>query len=232
MTNRIAPALLIVLGVGLLGFAGYRALVAPTPPEPDLAKEANEDLQRRGFAPLSGSLSALVEDDKYDPVPTQVHPLLNQAAPEFTLGDVDGRRWTLRELRADGPVVLVFYYGYTCNHCVSQLFGLNKDLDKFRELGTRVVAVSADPPALTRQRYERYGAFDFVVLSDEGSKVAEAFDVFRRKPDGEGEQSHGTFVIDRAGKVVWANRGEEPFTANRTLLIEVNRLRKKNDPSR
>ena len=87
-------------------------------------------------------------------------------------------------------------------------------------------------PALTRQRYEKYGAFDFVVLSDGDHKVAEAYDVFRRKADGDEEQSHGTFVIDRGGKVVWANRGDEPFTANRTLLIEVNRLRKKADPSR
>jgi hypothetical protein len=32
---------------------------------------------------------------------------------------------------------------------------------------------------------------------------------------------HGTYVIDRQGRVVWANRGDGPFTENRTLLKEV-----------
>ncbi|MGL4552174.1 MAG: peroxiredoxin family protein [Gemmataceae bacterium] len=231
--SRLLPAVLIALGVGLLGYAGYLALIPP--PEQDLARAAAEDLERRGFAPLSGPLAALVEEAGYDPVPTEVHPLLNRPAPPFALNDVDGKRWTSEDLRGDGPVVLVFYYGYNCNHCVSQLFGLNKDIEKFRELGARVVAVSADPPALTRKRYEKYGAFDFVVLSDEGNKVAEAFDVYRRSPDGDGELMHGTFVLSREGKVAWVSRGDEPFTANRTLLIEVNRLRtagKKDDPAR
>jgi peroxiredoxin len=225
MSNRLVPALLIAVGVGLLGFAGYRSLSVP--PEPDLAREATEDLARRGFAPLSGPLAALVEDPTFDPLPTQVHPLLGKPAPAFTLTAVDGKTWTSEQLRAEGPFVLVFYYGYNCNHCVSQLFGLNKDIDKFRELGARVVAISADPPAFTRKRYDRYGAFDFVVLSDESNKVAEAFDVYRRKPGGEGEPMHGTFLISREGKVVWVNRGEEPFTGNRTLLVEIDRLRKK-----
>jgi peroxiredoxin len=125
----------------------------------------------------------------------------------------------------EGPVVLVFYYGYTCNHCVSQLFGLSKDIEKFRELGAQVVAVSADPLELTRERYEKYGAFAFPVLSDQGNAVAQKYGTFIPSPKkGEdGDLAHGTFVISRQGKIVWANRGDGPFTENRTLLVEVHR---------
>jgi peroxiredoxin len=125
----------------------------------------------------------------------------------------------------NGPVILVFYYGYYCNHCVSQLFALDKDLEKFRELGVTVVAVSADSPERTRERFKQYGSFSFPVLSDPGNKVAEQFETYvRNVKDGKGgDQLHGTFVITRKGAIAWTHRGDGPFTGNRTLLIEAAR---------
>ena len=75
-----------------------------------------------------------------------------QPAPDFTLNEVDGKEWSLAKELKDGPLVLIFYYGYHCNHCVSQLFAVDKDIEKFRELGVKVVAVSADPVETTRER--------------------------------------------------------------------------------
>lgn len=196
-----------------------------TPPERDLAAEAREDLNRRQFRPLSAPLNALVSDPKYRPIPTQTHPRLGQAVPDFTLIDTDGRSVTLSDKWTAGPVVLVFYYGYHCNHCVSQLFGLNDDIEKFREMGASIVAVSADPPELTRKRYEKYGRFAFTVVADPGNKVAEQFIVYKRgaKEGDEGDLMHGTFLIDRDGKMFWANRGDGPFTENQTLLVAIHR---------
>ncbi|MBY0233254.1 MAG: hypothetical protein K2W96_28570, partial [Gemmataceae bacterium] len=31
-------------------------------------------------------------------------------------------------------------------------------------------------------------------------------------------------LVSRDGRVAWANRGDEPFTENRTLLVEIARL--------
>ena len=73
-------------------------------------------------------------------------------APNFTTrGAVAGKIFTVqlaKELKK-GPVVVVFYLGYYCNHCVSQLFDLNEDVRYFHELGAEVIAISADPPELT-----------------------------------------------------------------------------------
>lgn len=195
-------------------------VVPPAPRLPDLAQEAREDLARRNFRPLSAPLEALIADSKYEPVPTQTHPLLLHPVPDFTLLDVQGKEWSLaRELR-EGPVVLVFYFGYQCNHCVSQLFGLDKDFEKFRELGVKMVAISADPPELTQARFRQYGAFAFPVLSDLGNKVAEKFETYIPNPKAgeKGDLLHGTFLIKRDGSLVWVNRGDEPFTENRSLL--------------
>jgi len=220
---------LALLGAGLLFAGGMLAFayLRFSDTGPDLAKEARDDLDSRGYKPLSGTLGALLNDASVPSIPTQADPLLNRPAPDFTLDDTDGKTWPLQTALEAGPVVVVFYYGYHCNHCVSQLFALDKDLERFRDLGATVVAISADEPVLTRERFKKYGAFHFPVLSDPGYKIAEAYGTFApSKKEGEdGNQLHGTFVLDRHGKVVWANRGEGPFTHNLTLLREIQRVR-------
>jgi peroxiredoxin Q/BCP len=225
----LAPLLVIALIVGgLVAYYVYRQTIALVPPQSqkrDLAQEARDDLERRNFRPLSAPLAELLADPKYEPIATQAHTLLLQPAPDFTLLDVNGKEFSLAKELKGGPVVLVFYYGYHCNHCVSQLFALDKDLEKFRELGVQVVTISADPPELTRERFKQYGAFKFPVLSDPGNKVAEKYETYvaSAKAGQEGDLMHGTFVISRQGKIVWTNRGDTPFTENRTLLHELAR---------
>ncbi len=223
-----------MLAIGLIAaavaaFYAYRYAAAPAAQAPlkrDLAQEAREDLKQRKFEPLSAPLTALLADSKYEPIPTQAHTLLLQPAPDFTLSDVHGKEFTLTKACQEGPVVLVFYYGYHCNHCVSQLFALDKDLEKFRELGVKVIAVSADPAELTRERFKQYGAFGFPVLADPGNKVAQLYETYvaSAKAGQEGDLLHGTFVISRQGNIAWTNRGDSPFTENRTLLHEIARI--------
>lgn len=209
------------LAVGLLQRDRHQA----NPEQPDLAQEAQADLDRRNYKPLSDPLEALVNDPNYNPIPTQAHPLLGLPAPDLTLTDTDGKLVSLSEKLKDGPVVLVFYYGYHCNHCVSQLFALSKDIEKFNELGATVLSISADPSEQTRERFNQYGAFGFPVLSDPSNAVATKYGTYTpsAKLGEDGDLLHGTFVIDRAGRVVWANRGDGPFTENRTLLVELHR---------
>jgi thioredoxin-dependent peroxiredoxin len=158
-------------------------------------------------------------------VKTHPHPLLGQPAPDFELTDHEQKIWRLRERLDKGPVVLVFYYGYHCNHCVGQLFAVHADIAIFREMGAEVLAVSADPPEWTRARFKQYGEFAFPVLSDPGNKVAQLYGVFQPASGKTPEDlQHGTFVIGRDGIVHWTQYGYEPFTGNATLLYELARL--------
>ena len=125
--------------------------------------------------------------------------------------------------------MLVFYYGYYCDHCVAQLYAINQDLAYFRELGTQIAAVSADAPDETRAKFAEYkdkgGAFAFPVLSDPGNKVAELYGTFFPFQPGRPElQLHGTFLIDRKGIVRWANTGLSPYTNHRSLLGYLHRM--------
>ena len=224
----VVAAACLVAGTALAAGLLRREAPPPAPEPPDLAREAEADLARRNYKPLSDPLAALLADPAYKPVPTQAHPLLGRPAPDFALPDTDGKAVSLSEARKAGPVVLVFYYGYQCDHCVSQLFALHKDIDKFRELGATVLALSADPGDQTRERFKRYGAFAFPVLSDPANAVATKYGTYAPNPKAgeDGDLLHGTFVIDREGRVAWANRGDGPFTENRTLLVELHRGRR------
>jgi len=193
----------------------------------DLAAEAHADLENRNFKPLSGSLDSLLSDPTYKPIPTQAHKLLGKPVKDFTLKDCYGSDWSLSNALKKGPVMLVFYYGYQCNHCVSQLFGLAKDLDSFTEFGATIVAISPDPAETTRDRYRRYGAFPFTVVSDPDHRIATQFGTYTPStdPGEEGDLLHGTFLLAADARMLWANIGPEPFTENRTLLSQLYRSR-------
>jgi peroxiredoxin len=180
-------------------------------------------------APLGFSLAKTSWDTPLDsPVVAngtcgrQFHPLLGRPAPHFELREVAGRSWKLDDSLARGPVVVVFYYGSACPHCVKQLLALSDDEERFRELHATVVAISADSSETSREGFRRYGRFAWPLLFDPDHQVAQRYGVFRRggngKPD---EPQHGTFVIGRDGKIHWIHRGDEPFTGNATLLEEI-----------
>jgi peroxiredoxin len=222
----------VLVSIGLIyaGWVGYRSLFGTNgkslPQEKNVAAEAQQWLRSKKTAPLSAPLQQLLEEAKRHSVKTMSHPLLGKTAPDASLADHRGKSWHLRELLRQGPVVLVFYYGYHCDHCVSQLFGLNEDLDKFIEMGAQVIAVSEDPPALTAERFRQYGDFRFPVLSDPGNKMAAIYGVYQPPRGGtEKELLHGTFLIAPDGTVTWANYGDDPFIDNRTLLLELFQMK-------
>ena len=223
LTQRQVVFALALAGSALVLTSSYASrLFRSRQVAPDIAAEAQDYLRQRNVKPLDVDLDKLLVEAQRTSIPTLPHPLLNQAAPDFQLSDNTGRLRTLSEHLEHGPVVVVFYYGYYCNHCVSQLFALNDDLAKFHELGAEVLAISADTPAETSEKFAKYGMFAFPVLSDPENKVATAYSVFvpptLTKPES---LLHGTFVIDRGGVVRWCHYDRAPFTANATLLVEL-----------
>jgi peroxiredoxin Q/BCP len=224
-------AILFGMGLGLLMFAISLLFRPPPPAKEDVALRARAMLERHNAFPLSEPLQNILGEWKTFREESQSHSLVGKSAPDFSLTASDGRATTLKDLLRDGPLVLVFYYGYYCDHCVAQLFGINQDLAYFKELGANVAAISADPPEETRAKFDEYrdkgGAFAFPVLSDPGNKVAERYECFFPFKPGRPElQLHGTFLIDRQGIVRFANTGLSPYTNHRSLLGHIDRLRR------
>ena len=218
-TRRIA-ILLVLLAVGL-GLLVWTAMT-------DGSRQSVLSTQYSVLSTASPSRSLQEILAQPDIIPTHHHPLVGRPAPDFELADTEGKVWKLAELRAGRPVVLIFYYGFHCIHCVLHLSDVKRDLPLFREVGARIVAISADPPAVTRHRFEQNGPFGFPVLSDPGNKAAIAYGAFRWAPDGKMPDMlrHGTFLIDQDGAVQWANVGDMPFRRNTALLYQLAKMTK------
>ncbi len=168
---------------------------------------------------LTDGLAVILADTGFEPTGSQQVALLNQPAPDFDLPDDKSINQQLSVLGKDRPIVVVFYLGYGCSHCVAQLLALDKDLHYFRELDADIVAISSDTSEHTTAKYKEYGAFNFPVLADVDYSVSNTWGVYEPETDDKPEfMNHGTFVVDRRGTVIWGVMGKEPFLDNKTLL--------------
>ncbi|MDT5150182.1 MAG: mycoredoxin-dependent peroxiredoxin [Mycobacterium sp.] len=123
-------------------------------------------------------------------------------APDFTLKDQDGRPVTLSTLLGAKDVLLVFFPLAFTGICQRELDEINARLADFVNDGTQTLAVSVGPPP-THKVWARQSGFTFPMLSDfwPHGEVAQAYGVFNADA---GFANRGTFVIDRAGIVRFA----------------------------
>jgi peroxiredoxin (alkyl hydroperoxide reductase subunit C) len=127
---------------------------------------------------------------------------IGAGAPDFTLKDQDGRPVTLSTLLGAKDVLLVFFPLAFTGICQRELDEINARLADFANDGTQTVAVSVGPPP-THKVWARQSGFTFPMLSDfwPHGEVAQAYGVFNADA---GFANRGTFVIDRAGIVRFA----------------------------
>lgn len=144
-------------------------------------------------------------------------------APDWTLPDSNGTARSLAEYRGR-PVVVVFYLGIGCLHCVEQLQAFTQKQKQFAEAGITLVAISSEAvPALklSLDRYQTDSGFPFTLVSDASLDVFkryQAYDDFERAP------LHATCLIDGEGKLRWHDEGPDPFMNVDFLLSEAERL--------
>jgi peroxiredoxin len=144
-------------------------------------------------------------------------------APEWTLRDSDNDKVALKDFKGR-PVVVVFYLGSGCLHCIEQLNAFAPKTRDFAEAGISIVAISTESVADLKNTLEKSsenGTFPFPVVSDESLGV---FKLFRAYDDFERMPLHGSFLIDAQGLTRWHDISYEPFSDVDFLLAESNRL--------
>ena len=142
-------------------------------------------------------------------------------APRFTLGDFSLER------PDPGPVLVLFYLGSKCAHCLQQLGKVAEFAEDFRNAKISILAVSPETPAqLSGARSARGApAYPFPLVSDASLTV---FKDYRCYDDFEKTPLHGTFLISagRTGQpeIRWQEISYEPFLDIPFLLAESRRL--------
>lgn len=142
-------------------------------------------------------------------------------AADWELPGMAGRTVSLRDYRGKA-VIVIFYLGSGCPHCVEQLNAFKPMTADFAAAGITLVAVSTESVEGLKTTFEKTNlAPEFPLASDDGLKVFKdyrAFDDFENKP------LHGTFLIDGNGLVRWQDINYTPFTDAKFLLTESKRL--------
>ncbi|MEM7225632.1 MAG: peroxiredoxin-like family protein [Pseudomonadota bacterium] len=100
----------------------------------------------------------------------------DDTAPDFTLTDQDGNTVVLKDLLAEGPVVLSFYRGVWCPYCNIELKTLEEAADEIRARGATLVAVSMQGAADSRKS-KRDNGLSFPILTDKAGELAAKFGI-------------------------------------------------------
>jgi len=108
----------------------------------------------------------------------------------FTLTDLQGKTWTLQELRSQ--VVLVNFWATWCPPCRSEMPDLDALYKQFKDQGFVVLAISDEEIGKVKPYIEQY-RYTYPILLDPGRKVNEAYSI---------EGIPKSFVYDREGKLV------------------------------
>ena len=97
-------------------------------------------------------------------------------APDFVLTDQDGVSVALKDLLANGPVVVSFYRGVWCPYCNIELKALEEEVSEIRSRGAQLIAVSMQGAADSRKS-QRDNGLTFPILTDKAGEVANQFGI-------------------------------------------------------
>jgi peroxiredoxin len=189
------------------------------------------------LAPVIAASGALGSAKDWRPTPTYpadsgTRPALDtlgsfhwkpQPAPPLAITGSDGKPVRLADYHGR-PVLLVFYLGGGCLHCVEQLRLLAPRTEEFKKAGIDILAISTETVeglAKTREKAGKDGRISFPLAAD---PTLSAFKQWHAHDDFEGTALHGVFLIDGEGRVRWQDIGFEPFTDFHFLLPEARRL--------
>ena len=188
----------------------------------------------RRLKPLAASLH-LSEDWRLPIEPrtdTGIRPSLDSLGPfrwrplpahSWSLRDASGKRISLAGYRGR-PVIVIFFLGNACRHCMEQLNLFAPAADRFKSMGIDLVAISTDTSEGLRKTlmFDGKGSpFPFPIVSD--AKL-ETFKKYRCYDDFEKTPLHGSFLIDADGLVRWHDISYQPFTEIEFLINESKRL--------
>jgi len=137
--------------------------------------------------------------------------------PELIATNAEGEEVSLADYTGQN-VLLVFYLGDECVHCIEQLGIAEERLEGLEALDAVVLAVSKDTVDEIAAQQEDFG---LTLLSDVEFENARRFHSF---DDFEEIELHSTFLITKDGRLHWSTIGGEPFTDFDYIENELKRM--------
>ena len=135
---------------------------------------------------------------------------VGQEAPDFTLKDTDTQDVALSGFRGQKNVVLLFVPFAFTGVCTSELCSVRDNIGAYSGLDAEVLGISVDSPFAQKQWKEKEN-LNFTLVSDFNRDVSKAYGAqFEELMGFSGVAKRAAFVIDKAGKVQYAEVLESP----------------------
>jgi peroxiredoxin len=144
------------------------------------------------------------------------------AVEPFAKADTEGKTWKLGDRRGKNVLVL-FFLGGKCAHCMQQLQAFSKEVDALHKLDTDVVAISTEDAETSRALKANPDGIKFTmpILPDPQQDL---FHKYRSYDDFEAQPLHGTFLIGPSGEVRFQRISADPFLDVDFIKAEVTRI--------
>ena len=135
---------------------------------------------------------------------------VGQEAPDFTLKDTETQDVALSSFRGQKNVVLLFVPFAFTGVCTNELCSVRENLGTYGQLDAEVLGISVDSPFAQKQWKEKEN-LNFTLVSDFNRSVSKAYGAqFDDLMGFSGVAKRAAFVIDKAGKVQYAEVLESP----------------------
>jgi peroxiredoxin len=148
-------------------------------------------------------------------------------APDWVVQTSGGEVFTNKQLQGK-PVVVLFYLGFGCLHCVEQLHKFDPKLAEFEKAGIDVIAISTESLESLQEAMKNLEKPLHLKLN--ADPFLRSFQAYRCFDDFEQQPLHGTFAVGPDGKVLWQDIGYEPFMDPDFVLKEFQRQMKLQTP--
>ena len=136
------------------------------------------------------------------------------AAPEFSLRSHTGQQVELSSLRKTSYVVLIFYPGDETPVCTQQLCEIRDDYSRFKTKGAAVLGINPGSKK-SHEKFATKHGFQYPLLIDEKGDVAAAYGA-----KGLLGPKRTVYVIDKEGRIIFAQRGKPPVSEILAALPE------------
>lgn len=144
-------------------------------------------------------------------------------ATSWSLAGADDKTLSLDQYRGK-PVVVIFYLGSGCLHCVEQIQKFAPMTAEFAAANISLLAISSESLDSLKASLTKLSAKEAVTFPLAADPDLAVFKSYRAFDDFENAPLHGTFLIDADGLVRWHDISAEPFSNPKFLLDEAKRL--------
>jgi peroxiredoxin len=144
-------------------------------------------------------------------------------ATSWSLAGADGQNVSLDDYRGR-PVVVLFYLGSGCLHCVEQIRKFSPMASDYAAAGISTVGISSEPLDVLKGSLAKLSPNESIPFPLAADPQFQVFKAYRAFDDFEKMPLHATFLIDADGLVRWQDISFEPFADPKFLLDEARRL--------